>query len=253
MKYIIIALLVVLLHLPMKVSTHLSAAAPIEETNLLRASKDTTLIESSDGKLSNGSGPLFFVGRTRQPENSIRRGLIAFDIASAIPAGSKVTSVKLILYVEHSAAGSQQEARITLHRVLADWGEGKSNTKFGMGDQALEGDATWIHTFYPNRLWSQRGGDYEPSESGAQTVTDEKGGDKGQYIWGSTPQMTADVQGWLDSPNKNFGWLLRGDETKGETAKAFHSREGTDQEGRNLVEAHPLLVVTFIPPTKQKK
>ena len=63
--------------------------------------------------------------------------------------------------------------------------------------------------------------------------------------------MIADAQGWLDSPDKNFGWLLRGDETKGETVKSFHSSEGKDQEDRFIVEVHPLLVVTFISPTKK--
>ena len=45
------------------------------------------------------------------------------------------------------------------------------------------------------------------------------------YTWGSTPGMVADVQGWLDQPGANFGWILIGDETGPQTVKNFASRE----------------------------
>ena len=47
---------------------------------------DNTLYESSTGALSNGAGPTFFAGRTAQATSSIRRGLVHFDVAAAIPA-----------------------------------------------------------------------------------------------------------------------------------------------------------------------
>ncbi len=65
-----------------------------QEPQILQASRDNILIENSTEDLSNGIGPSFFVGRTNQSSNSIRRGLIAFDIADAIPAGSTVTEVR---------------------------------------------------------------------------------------------------------------------------------------------------------------
>ena len=37
--------------------------------------------------------------------------------------------------------------------------------------------------------------------------------------------MVADVQGWLDNPASNFGWLMLGDETAIVTAKRFDTRE----------------------------
>ena len=239
MKHMIVALLAVLLYLPVTASPYLWTAAPGEETKVLQASKDNTLIESPKGELSSGLGQAIFVGRTGQSEGGIRRGLIAFDIASAIPAGSKITSVKLTLSVRLSANGDEK-AQVKLHQVLADWGEGKSESS-GRGAPATEGDATWIHTFYPKRLWSKPGGDYATGESASQSVAD-----VGIYNWGSTPRMVADVQTWVDSPDKNFGWLLLGDETMSATAKVFHSRESNDKEAR------PQLAVTFIP-TGQKK
>ena len=55
------------------------------ETILIDVGRDTTLIEEPDGALANGSGPVFFVGRTNQGQNSVRRGLIYFDVAAALP------------------------------------------------------------------------------------------------------------------------------------------------------------------------
>ena len=237
----LIALLSGLLSLPMRASTRLRELVPAKETKTFQASKDNTVIESAKGDLSNGVGPVLLVGRTGQPVGGIRRALIAFDLAS-IPAGSKITSVKLVLNVSLSAGSKQQgggaaKEQITLNRALSDWGEGKSSSEGGRGAQASEGDATWIYTFYPKSRWSKPGGDYATGESATQTVAD-----AGAVTFGSTPQMVVDVQYWLDSPKANFGWLLRGDETQGATARVFLSRES-----RN-VSARPQLIVTFTAP-----
>ena len=202
-----------------------------QESQILPASKDNTLIENPAGELSNGIGPAFFVGRTNQSRNSIRRGLIAFDIAEAIPAGSTVTEVTLTLNMERAPGG---EESIELHRVLADWGEGNSNTKGGRGAPATTGDATWIHSFYDTDLWSQPGGDFSADISGVAIV-----GGEGSYVWDSTPKMVQDVQEWLDSPEYNFGWLLLGNETASGTAKSFASRHSAD------ISVQPQLTVSF--------
>ncbi len=196
------------------------ACAATPETQTLQAIEDNTLIENPAGELSNGTGPVFFVGRTNQSKNSIRRGLISFDIAKAIPAGSTVTAVTLTLNMER-APGAEES--LELHRVLADWGEGTSSTKGGRGAPASTGDATWIHSFYDSDLWSQPGGDFSADISSTAIV-----GGEGSYVWGSTPEMVGDVQKWLDSPETNFGWLLLGNETASGTAKAFVSRHSTD-------------------------
>ena len=208
-----------------------SCAAATPEAQILQASKDNTLIENTSGELSNGTGPVFFVGRTNQSNNSIRRGLITFDIAEKIPADSKVTAVTLTLNIERAPDG---EESIELHRVLADWGEGSSSTKGGRGAPATTGDATWIHTFYDTDLWSQPGGDFSADISAAAIV-----GGEGSYVWGSTPEMVEDVQFWLDSPENNFGWLLLGNETASGTAKAFASRQSKD------LSLQPQLTVNF--------
>lgn len=242
MNRVFVGLLVLLLYISITAtpSSFLSAASG-EETKVLQASKDNTLIESPKGELSAGMSSTFFVGRTGQAAGSMRRGLIAFDVAGAIPSGARITSVKLTLSMKLSAGGGRP-AQVSLHRVTTDWGEGKSNGAGGRGAPAAEGDATWIHTFYPKTLWTTPGGDYVTEESATQAVAG-----IGAYTWGTTPRMVADVQGWLDSPKKNFGWLLLGDETQGATAKVFQSLQSEDAQAR------PVLTVTFTLPTGRKK
>ena len=195
------------------------AISPVwaQESLVLSASKDNTLIETANGDLSNGMGSSFFVGKTNQNSESIRRGLIAFDIADQIPAGSTITEVKLTLNLERTPGGDEF---IELYRVLSDWGEGNSSTKGGRGAPATEGDATWLYAFYDTDLWSESGGDFATDISAEKMV-----GDVGTYVWGSTPEMVRDVQEWLDSPSTNFGWLLFGNETDSGTVKVFASHQ----------------------------
>ncbi|HEX8137919.1 MAG TPA: DNRLRE domain-containing protein [Pyrinomonadaceae bacterium] len=242
MNRIFVALLLLLLYVSLTATpASMPTVASVEETKVLQASKDNTLIESPKGELSASISPTFFVGRTGQAAGSIRRGLIAFDVAGALPPGARITSVKLTLNMKLSAGGGRP-SQVSLHRVAADWGEGKSNAAGGRGAPAAEGDATWIHNFYPKSLWAKPGGDYVAKESAAQAVAG-----IGAYTWGTTAQMVADVQEWLDSPKKNFGWLLLGDETQGATAKVFQSLQSEDAQAR------PQLTVTFTPPAGQRR
>src|SRR5262245_13965861 len=90
------------------------------EPFLLLSAKGRTLIESPSGTLANGSGPAFFAGRISAPSQSLRRALIAFDVASALPPGSTVRSARLSLTLSSTTAGP---FTVRLHRVLAGWGE----------------------------------------------------------------------------------------------------------------------------------
>ena len=192
-------------------------AAPGSQSLSIIASKDNTLYESVDGLSSNGSGDFLFVGKTNS--GSIRRALIAFDIARSIPAGSQITSAVLEMMMTKTIAG---DSGISLHAVLADWGEGASDASAneGSGTDAAEGDATWRHTRFDSSLWNSLGGDFDAQASGVTIV-----GDVGAYTWESTDQMVIDVQRWLDEPSENFGWILLGDEGSSRTTKRFASTQ----------------------------
>ena len=202
------------------------------------AAKDNTLYESVPDSLSNGLGAHFFVGRTNAAGSfKIRRGLIAFNIASNIPAGSSIQSVVLILSMNKTISGDQT---VSLHKLTADWGEGTSKAAFGegMGAPATNNDATWLHRFYNSILWTTAGGDFNSLASASTTV-----GVIAFYTFGSTSQMVADVQDWLDNSGNNFGWILIGNESDSITTKRFSSKQDTSET------SWPVLSVTYLPPS----
>jgi FtsP/CotA-like multicopper oxidase with cupredoxin domain len=189
----------------------------------LGASSDNTMC-ADNGALSNGSGNYFFTGAT--DNGSARRALLRFDLSS-IPAGSTINSVSLRLYC--SRAKQNTSYSISLHRVLADWGEGTSHAsgEEGQGATAMTNDATWTHRLYPTTTWANPGGDHVSGASASTGV-----GPNGQYFTWTAAGMVADVQSWLDGNSPNFGWLLIGQEGQGRTAKRFDSRQGLDAARR---------------------
>lgn len=238
MKRLLIFLPVALLSWSIIAAPFQRQGAAGEGPKLLQPSKDATLIESPKGDIGSSTSETIFVGRTGQSEGSKRRGLIAFDIAGEIPARSRILSAKLTMTVRISAGGDRP-ASVKLHRVLMNWGEGSSASKGGTGAQAESGDPTWIYSAYSTRRWSRPGGTFSPVASANLMV---KG--PGAYTWNSSPRVVADVQAWLNSPTKNFGWIIIGDESHAATAKVFHSRESSDEAAR------PQLAVTFKPPAR---
>lgn len=210
------------------------APAALADVVTLGASKDNTLYESATGSLSNGAGQHFFAGRTDViSAGSIRRAVIAFDVAGSIPAGAVIIRVDLTLNMSRTTAGLQP---VSLHRLLADWGEGTSDPlgEEGGGVASTTNDATWIHRFFNTTRWTTPGGDFVATPSTTVQV-----GLIGIYTFLSTPAMVADVQAWLDNPASSFGWLLRGNESVLSTAKRFDSRD------HPIVSAQPSLMVEF--------
>ena len=216
--------------LPATVAITVQPPVTVTDSVTLRPSKDNSLFESATGSLSNGSGEFLFVGKTLQAENSLRRGLLAFDFSS-IPAGATITSATLTLNMSRTIVGPFD---VTLHRVLQNWGEGSSDAaaEEGTGITATPDDATWIHSFFDSQSWTTPGGDFETGSSATTTVDQ-----SGAYTWNS-PQMITDVQGWLDAPSTNAGWMLLTDEND-VSAKRFDSRENSTEANR------PRLVVEY--------
>lgn len=219
----------------------LQVAAARADTVNIPAAKDNTLYFSTTGSLSNGAGDYLFAGRTGvNTGGALRRGLIQFNVAAHVPAGSTITGVTLRLFMSRTTSAAQP---VGLHRVTADWGEGTSNAagNEGAGAAAANGDATWIHRFRPNLNWFNQGGDFNPIASATQSVDQ-----IGFYTWDSSanPQMNTNVQGWLNNPSTNFGWLLKGNEAVG----ALHSAKRFDSRTNPIAANRPVLIVTYTPP-----
>jgi hypothetical protein len=188
------------------------------DTLVLTTVDDNTLIEAPNGAFSHGASYNFYAGRVGpNAEGTKRRGAIRFDF-SAIPAGSTIQSVTLELYC--SNAGLTTAFPVALKRMTASWGEGASFAFGGGGGSSEPGDATWLHRFYPNVLWATPGGQFVATVSATRNVST-----PGWYTWASTAQLVADVQGWVDNPANNFGWLVQGNETTLKSVKRFDTHE----------------------------
>lgn len=223
-------------------------------TAILTPDRDNTLIQYSGtgAQFSNGLGDLF-VGRTSQDgpgaatARSIRRGLLRFDIAGAVPAGSTITSVALAM---REIQGNNGDQTVSLHRVTHDWGEGTSFFNGGQGVPATVGDATWVYATLTGTSpalagtpWSTPGGDYVGTASGSVVVSTAAGAGQ-TFTWSSAtnPGLVTDVQAWLDASATNFGWIMIGNEAQGLTSKRFNSRESTLSP-----VVPPALTITFVP------
>jgi len=206
----------------------LVAVPAAAETVVIEADRDATLIEDADGAWANGSGPVFFAGRTNENQGGVRRAVLRFDVAGALPPRAIVEEARLTLFATPS---NSSLAGYRVHRMLAAWSEGASSSSGGIGAPSLPGDVTWLHTSYAAEFWIHNGGHFDGRFSSAADV-----GNSGFYVWPSTRHMVRDVREWLDAPQRNHGWILIGDETTRQTVKSFASREALDPDLRPVLE-----------------
>ena len=210
------------------------------------SSQDTTIFNNN---VNNSAGGTVIMFSGTDGNAAVKRALVQFDVATNVPAGSTITGVQLTLFLGQVAGMvTTGTATISLYRLTDDWGEGTNGAGStingdGQGFAAQDGDATWANRFYSATSptpWTNAGGDFI-STSSAQTIvgaTTNTG-----YTWSSTPALVADVQGWVDNPSSNFGWLLENNNEVGtRTFRAFFTREETNSAYQ------PQLQVTFTPP-----
>ena len=212
--------------------------APVEVR--LEAMADTTIFGNQGGDTafdatSDGSGPNLWTSVLAS--GTTRRALIRFDL-SGVPPGSRVLSSSIQLFVVRA----RDEHALSLHRILAGWGEGAANGgDAGVGAPAQPGDATWSHRIWPTTRWSQRGGDFVATASATRGV----GFGPASYTFASTPTLVADVQAWIQNPGSNHGWMVIGDDTGLQNAKRLASRQA------GTASARPTLVLTVQPPASE--
>jgi len=175
------------------------------------------------------------------------RALMRFDLTS-LPKPTLIQSAALYLDVTREPVQELSITTFGLHRMLRPWGEGTNTptAQFGTGVPAMEGDATWIHAFFPTNLWSIPGGEAGVDFSNVEsTFTDIY--DVNSYLFPSTPETVDDVTEWIDHPQNNFGWLLLcNDEATAFTARRFGTREDFNHQPRLELQflVPPLLVAT---------
>jgi hypothetical protein len=194
----------------------------------LQATRDATIYQSNDGSLANGAGRYLFAGRTNQ--SLARRGLLHFDVASAIPTGAQITAARLTLNLSQVNAGSGTR-NVSLALALSPWTTGASNPADteASGAQALAGDCTWLHSSADGAgggtLWETAGGDFAAFASA--TVSTQA---LGLYTWSSLGLLN-DVRLFAQDSSRNHGWFLLGDESTAGTARRFDSADSALEGG----------------------
>ena len=197
------------------------AAGFLAGTVTIPAQRDATLIEDPNGALANGAGAAIFAGRTNQADDGLRRALLRFDLTpeSASAGLSPISIESVAVVLTNTMSGDVAPREFRLHRMLADWGEGPSVGNGGIGAPAEAGDATWVHAFYPDVFFLHNGAQFD-GEPSARLVVE----GPGVYRF-EGDGLRRDLAAWLREPDRNFGWILIGDETRPRTARSFGSRE----------------------------
>src|SRR5262245_28689784 len=199
---------------------------------------DTSLF-GDDATNNLGAELSFAAGTTDAFTGKTNRALIKFNLATSIPSNAVVTSATLSLIVTNVPGQGRVDSFFGLRRVLRDWGEGTKRNIAGPGHNgalATTGEATWLHRFFPDALWSVPGAAAPVDFTNQASATTMVRG-LGTYTFASTPNLVADVQFWLNNPRSNFGWLIRSEnETNALTNRRFVSREDTNNAPRLVVE-----------------
>ena len=197
---------------------------PVQATMVtILPNRDTAIFaENPDNNFGNGN----LIAGTNAHDNSTARSLLEFDVASMIPVGSVINSVTFQIGVVRQS-NQAQSSSYELHRLLTDWSEGVGGVAVNTGSPALSGETTWNSRLHGSALWNlpggQSGSDYAAVSSGVGPVISSA---DSIYEIGTTPGFVSDVQGWLDAPAANFGWILLGSsEGVAGTARRFSSTE----------------------------
>jgi Domain of unknown function (DUF5050) len=147
-----------------------------------------------------------------------RDQLIQFDLPGTIPINAHIVSAELQLF-QKTGFGSGE---ITAHRVTQPWDEG---TKTGSG--TADG-ATW-KTYDGTNAWATNGGDYDSIPVATSEIKNVSGV---VASWEIAPL----VKYWLSDKTKNFGVLLKTNDTISPT---FGSKEDPTSSKR------PKLIITY--------
>ncbi len=207
-----------------------------QTTETISPDSYNTIYESSaTDNVSNGAGTYLFAGRASRATNSIRRGLLHFDLSS-LPSDIVITDATLTLNMSRTISGAMD---VSLHKATQNWGQGTSDAEDeeGKGASSTQNDASWNCSFSTDASscttsWTTIGGDFEITPNATTSVSG-----NGSYTWTSAA-MIATIQEWIDTPSNNFGWFIIGEEESSRTAKRF-----------DITTNIPTLEITYTPVT----
>ena len=132
-------------------------------------------------------------GGLRLKGGEIRSVLARFDLAGEIPAGADIVEAELLFYVEIPAFTPARALDVAAFRILKEWDEAQ---------------ASWNYVHAANRTpWGS---------PGCNGVEEDRIGDPEDTITlfhravYRGLDVTQSVRYWLQHPDENFGWLIKG-------------------------------------------
>lgn len=114
------------------------------------------------------------------------RALLRFELQGQLPRGATVVAARLELEVVKTPP-NPQSLPFALHRVLESWDASTVTWR----DRAA------------GIPWQSAGGDFVSAPSSRQNLEW-----LAIYRFESNPRMVADVQEWLEMPDRNHGWIV---------------------------------------------
>jgi len=137
---------------------------------------------ANDPDRNRGTSELLRVTGYADYAGEMQRSIVKFDVSS-IPSGTVITNATLWLYSFNPVQVKGSTGFYGAYRLTQDWNELTS---------------TW------NVPWTTSGGDFE----GVPDATAPKQSATAAPCWYSF-DVTARVQGWINAPSGNYGWLIK--------------------------------------------
>lgn len=203
------------------------------------AAKDATYYRADgqcgvgDGLHANGAGQFVVSSYDDCMEEGSGTGLLEFDVASHVPAGASIVSVRLevsgIEVLEWPGVGCKLVAG------GAHWTEGPSDPAGAewYGAPPQPGDVNLFYASYPTTTW----GAAVPSGSALPQILEGTMNVLSQpWFVPSSPALVARVQEWLDVPSTNCGWMC----INSVSDLRFASREHPTLAGPTLIVEYDL-------------
>jgi hypothetical protein len=221
----------------------LADRASYAATQVLAPSDDTFINSVNPDNNNGGSGSLF---TGEDGKGGLMRALVRFPMPAGLQGRVSVTGAQLSLIVQALPFNeTSKDAVETLAALSQPWVQGNgvgNQTYWYTVGQACGGTvtgATWNQTNCPtSTAWTAPGGTVAPFATGQASTAGVAAGAAVVWDSSSNPTMTADVQGWIDSPATNNGWrIVSNSEGNAGWAQRFYSIEA----GSNA----PSLSVTY--------
>jgi hypothetical protein len=194
-------------------------AAPAQVMSFGEAVTDDNWIDSENPTRNHGTAQTI-----RADHDPQRYGLLRFDLG-ALPAGTVIASADLHVWTATTDGGFDNGGVIRLYRLTEAWDEGT------VADAA--GTANWTQR-QPSTNWGGPGATGISRDPQVVAEIPATANDR-EYVIAIPVAL---VQGWVDAPQTNFGWVLVAEDAMTDSANLVSSEGATASKRPRLVVSY---------------